>query len=210
MKLSGKLVSGIVASSISISSMVAAQGQDDDPNCPGDGCPAIEAANCPGDGCPAIEATDRTVINALALGVILQMLEERDESGNSGSGVREGTGSPQTQTIQLALKQAGFPPGQIDGVSGPNTRKAISDYQAFLGEDPTGVLTQTQLAALLTRFFDTADESKTPVVASQTQGSKTQGENSDRVIMSCRQDGGQLVCTEIGSGMPVMQLEDDI
>jgi peptidoglycan hydrolase-like protein with peptidoglycan-binding domain len=37
---------------------------------------------------------------------------------------------PSLQDIQKALKNAGFYKGEVDGVLGPKTKKAIEDFQA--------------------------------------------------------------------------------
>ena len=51
---------------------------------------------------------------------------------------------PATQTgrqVQTALNWFGFEAGGVDGQIGPQTKEAISDYQAFLGYPVTGQLT---------------------------------------------------------------------
>ena len=50
--------------------------------------------------------------------------------------------------IQRALRAGGFHRGLVDGVFGPQTREAISDFQASRSEDATGVLTRRQLLDL--------------------------------------------------------------
>ena len=46
--------------------------------------------------------------------------------------------------IQSALAQLGFQPGPIDGIRGQRTRQAIKRFQAKLGGEPTGILTNEQ------------------------------------------------------------------
>lgn len=64
---------------------------------------------------------------------------------------------PQDRTTvrqaQIALHDAGFDPGMIDGVMGPRTRGALSEFQASRGLPQTGNLdaaTQQQLFAART------------------------------------------------------------
>lgn len=52
--------------------------------------------------------------------------------------------------VQIALRDAGFDPGPIDGIMGPRTRTALSDFQEAQGLPATGKLdaaTQQQLLA---------------------------------------------------------------
>jgi len=52
--------------------------------------------------------------------------------------------------IQQSLNSLGFAAGDVDGVLGPQSRNAISLYQASLGQDKTGQLTGGQYASLTT------------------------------------------------------------
>ncbi len=45
-----------------------------------------------------------------------------------------------TGAVQLALKSKGFDPGPIDGLKGPATRRAISEFQRTMGLLATGQL----------------------------------------------------------------------
>jgi len=47
---------------------------------------------------------------------------------------------PTTRDIQMALKNAGFDPGSLDGKLGPKTRQAIKDFQKSKGLVPDGVV----------------------------------------------------------------------
>ena len=51
--------------------------------------------------------------------------------------------------LQVALRWAGVYDGAIDAAFGAGTRRAMADWQAARGFDPTGVLTTAQRAALL-------------------------------------------------------------
>jgi len=54
----------------------------------------------------------------------------------------------QKRTIQQHLRNLGFYRGLIDGIFGPQTARAISEYQDSVGATVTGVLTPVQLEAL--------------------------------------------------------------
>jgi len=55
---------------------------------------------------------------------------------------RWNTGNPlQVQAVQTALGRLGFGAGTPDGVIGPRTADAISDYQAMEGLEVTGTIT---------------------------------------------------------------------
>ncbi len=45
-----------------------------------------------------------------------------------------------TSAVQLALKSKGFDPGPIDGLKGPATRRAVSEFQRAMGLLVTGQL----------------------------------------------------------------------
>ena len=53
--------------------------------------------------------------------------------------------------LQAALNSAGFSVGQPDGVIGPRSVKAITDWQAKQGFVASGALTRGQAAVLLGR-----------------------------------------------------------
>lgn len=50
--------------------------------------------------------------------------------------------------IQTRLNALGYDAGTPDGVAGPRTRRAISDFQASIQQSPTGTLTEAQVATL--------------------------------------------------------------
>ena len=57
-----------------------------------------------------------------------------------------------TRTIQLALKQAGFYSGSVDGKTGPLTEKAVEDFQKTKGlkaDGKVGPMTWAELAKYL-------------------------------------------------------------
>jgi len=53
------------------------------------------------------------------------------------------------EELQSALQWEGFYDSTIDAAFGPGTRRAMADWQAARGYDPTGILTKRQRAALL-------------------------------------------------------------
>jgi len=53
-----------------------------------------------------------------------------------------------TLQVQVQLDRAHFSPGEIDGVSGGNTSKAIAAFQVARGLEPSGLLDSATLAAL--------------------------------------------------------------
>ncbi len=63
----------------------------------------------------------------------------------------------QVRSLQVALDKAGFRPGKIDGVAGPETISAIKRCQLELGDPPTGHVT----ADLYVRLIFDDSQSKT-------------------------------------------------
>ena len=55
---------------------------------------------------------------------------------------------PNSRDIQIALKNAGFDPGSLDGKIGPKTRQAIKDFQKSKGLVPDGVVGPKTWASL--------------------------------------------------------------
>ena len=54
----------------------------------------------------------------------------------------------QKRSLQQKLRNLGYYRGLIDGIFGPQTARAISSYQEFVGATVTGVLTPIQLESL--------------------------------------------------------------
>jgi hypothetical protein len=57
--------------------------------------------------------------------------------------------------VQAELNAAGFAVGQPDGLIGPRSQRAIADWQASNGYEPTGALTRSEAAELLVQREDT-------------------------------------------------------
>ncbi|MEX0371772.1 MAG: peptidoglycan-binding domain-containing protein [Tateyamaria sp.] len=55
--------------------------------------------------------------------------------------------------IQSSLNYFGFDAGTIDGRVGPTTKRAISDYQRYMGYEETGTLTTFQKHLLTTSYL---------------------------------------------------------
>ncbi|GAG86495.1 unnamed protein product [marine sediment metagenome] len=51
--------------------------------------------------------------------------------------------------VQAILKSFGFYSGNLDGISGPQTRTAIKSFQSRVGLNPTGEIDATTLQVLL-------------------------------------------------------------
>jgi peptidoglycan hydrolase-like protein with peptidoglycan-binding domain len=62
--------------------------------------------------------------------------------------------------IQQALSNAGFDPGPVDGVWGPNSEDALADFQEARGLEPTGRIdAQTLIQLGLGPNYETANSS---------------------------------------------------
>jgi peptidoglycan hydrolase-like protein with peptidoglycan-binding domain len=83
------------------------------------------------------------VIGGIVAGMIATGIAESNKSyqpRSNRSRVRV-TPSEDTRQIQISLNHFGFDAGQPDGVMGRKTRSAVSDFQQFLGYQPTGQMT---------------------------------------------------------------------
>ena len=64
------------------------------------------------------------------------------------AGAAQPKGDPQTEQVQAILKELNFYAGKVDGITGPNTRKAIEDYQSKMGMTITGTVDDELLEQL--------------------------------------------------------------
>ena len=86
-----------------------------------------------------------------------QVRQQPSANQQSRQTIRRVTPSPQQpqmtldqrMTVQRALSQAGYYSGEIDGILGSGSRRAIASWQAAMGADGTGYLRQQQVEALI-------------------------------------------------------------
>ncbi len=121
--------------------------------------PFICLASLPLVPAPAV-AQQRLVEGIFALGgaMILNEMNERNRGQNTAprrtqqvdpaTAQRAAEEREQMRLVQVRLNTLGFDAGSPDGLSGPKTRRAISDFQASIGMAPTGKLTHEQIAVL--------------------------------------------------------------
>ncbi|MFL4471865.1 peptidoglycan-binding domain-containing protein [Tateyamaria armeniaca] len=76
--------------------------------------------------------------------------------------------------IQSSLNYFGFDAGTVDGRVGPATRRAISDYQRYMGYDATGNLTGFQQRLLTSSYLraEAAGDSTLGIIAALPDGTK--------------------------------------
>src|SRR4029078_4171089 len=79
-----------------------------------------------------------------------------------------GASRMKVRETQMALKNAGFNPGPIDGINGPVTTTARRNYQPHFGLEVTGTL-NAETENSLTSGAATAARSKPEPSSSQTQ-----------------------------------------
>ncbi|MEI9900708.1 MAG: peptidoglycan-binding protein [Hyphomicrobium sp.] len=98
----------------------------------------------------------RDILNAFGIGaavIIANEINKQNQGGQQSAPRQSDPAAAQrrerTMLIQSRLNALGFDAGSPDGIEGPRTRRAISDFQQYLGEAPTGDLTDTQFAVLV-------------------------------------------------------------
>ena len=72
----------------------------------------------------------------------------RIERPEQTSAPRQIVGDPVTKAVQAVLKELNLYNGTVDGLSGPNTRKAVEAYQKTVGLPITGIIDKTLLEQL--------------------------------------------------------------
>lgn len=71
-----------------------------------------------------------------------------DDEAKAIDALAEGAVGPAVESLQKALRAAGFSPGEIDGAFGPNTRNAVSVFQMSQGMPASGVADERTLSRL--------------------------------------------------------------
>jgi hypothetical protein len=71
--------------------------------------------------------------------------------GRTGGAVGTEADHDLVREAQMALRDAGYDPGRIDGVMGRKTRAALREFQASQGLPQTGRLDETTQQQLLTQ-----------------------------------------------------------
>ncbi len=129
---------------------------------------------------------------------------------------------PQVLAAQKALAQLGYYRGQLDGISGPKTRRAVSDYQSDVGLTPDGSVTRDLVARLAEPSAPSAhrgDHSvesplyETGDVYIYTDGSVETVVSADRQVVAWRNAAGArwaapfdfTLATGLQSGITVQQ-----
>ncbi|MCO5159935.1 MAG: peptidoglycan-binding protein [Mesorhizobium sp.] len=67
------------------------------------------------------------------------------------SAVTRPAADPTVQQVQGMLNDLNLYTGSVDGIAGPQTKKAIADYQKLVGLDPSGEIDQSLLDELMAR-----------------------------------------------------------
>lgn len=77
-------------------------------------------------------------------------------------------GKDDVRTAQQALQDKGFNPGPIDGIMGPHTKAAISDFQTKENMKVTGTLDKETKAKLMTASTSSKTDTTTPAASPST------------------------------------------
>ena len=91
-------------------------------------------------------------------------------NGTQSQGMLSGTSQAEVKQAQQQLKSEGLYNGQIDGVVGPETKQAVSQYQKKEGLRQTARLDQETLSHLLGNQTSGSGSSSTPSQQSPTSG----------------------------------------
>jgi len=65
---------------------------------------------------------------------------------------------PMVQQVQDILGDLNLYTGSVDGIAGPQTRKAIAEYQKLVGLDPSGEIDQSLIEELMARRASPAED----------------------------------------------------
>ena len=106
----------------------------------------------------------------------------------------------ENRQVQTALNYFGFPAGVPDGVMGANSRAAIGQYQAFIGDPPTGALSDYE------RTFLTASYSRAIVGGPATaQTIATSGQGPRGLLLAYRQEQLGVPAATVAVAPPPVQ-----
>ena len=97
---------------------------------------------------------------AVALTVVpLSALQKAPASGKA-TATKPATGKPDMLPIQVLLDRAGYSPGEVDGVGGPNTDHAIAAYERDKNVKIADALTGADAATI--SYTITPEDAATP------------------------------------------------
>ncbi|MGB3408004.1 MAG: peptidoglycan-binding domain-containing protein [Jannaschia sp.] len=117
-------------------------------------CLALPAsASCPGPSCPSGRSNSGIAQGVIAGAISGAIVRQRPDGQVRGATRRTASSDTATRAeaaaIQRRLNDLGHDAGTPDGLIGQRTRAAIVRWQAAVGEEPTGQLTEDQAASLL-------------------------------------------------------------
>lgn len=139
---------------------------------------------------PSTGVIDRVVIERLAVASVgprpAQVASAAPPSSQQSASLptrAEQVTQVQVRQVQLALREAGFDPGPVDGVMGSRTQAAIRDWQRAQGMPVTGEVTEPLLAAfgLHTQVAASPPPTRDPASTPQRRGGEADLSNSGRL-----------------------------
>ena len=79
---------------------------------------------------------------------------------NSTPVLRKGSKGEAVSRLQQGLYQLGYDPGTVDGIFGPNTERAVKEFQTNNGLDVDGIVGPRTWTALEEAFLSQRSESE--------------------------------------------------
>jgi peptidoglycan hydrolase-like protein with peptidoglycan-binding domain len=113
--------------------------------------PAAFAADTPADKADSTKETLKDKAVDTKDKVKEKFAREKDKMSAKMDRANDRMAMADTRAAQEALKTEGFNPGPIDGIMGPRTRAAVTDYQAKNDLPRTGMLDDATMARLNVR-----------------------------------------------------------
>jgi len=98
-----------------------------------------------------VVATDSTTVQLTTTDTAPEPVVPDETKAEARRSERDLT-ADQRKDLQIALRAAGFYSSAIDGAFGPGTRGSMSDWQAYNGIEPTGILTTRQRQMLMDQY----------------------------------------------------------